>query len=426
MAAELTHVGNRRTRIVIAVIVLAQWFGTSLWFSPSGAADGISAWLDLGPGGFGLLIAATQCGFIVGSIACASTGASDRFPPSVIFAVAGVLGAAFNTVWILLPPDALVAWIARFGVGATLAGVYPIGMKMVVTRVGGSAGMALGWLVAMLTLGTAMPHVLRAIGAALPWQAVLGGSSVLAVVAALAVLAVGWEESRRRAHVDPAPEVPVTARAPSTSDATGGLRTVLGSREYRAAALGYAGHMWELYAFWAVVPVLVVAVLPGVAGPGQVAAVSAAVIGVGAVGSTLGGALSGRWGSHRIAAGALAGSGLVCLVYPLLPDGAAALKIAALLVWGVLVIADSPQFSALASAHVPAESTGVALTAMNALGFFVTVVSIVILQALVAAWGEIALWLLLPGPALGLLAMRPLWARTGRIADGGGGREQRT
>ena len=87
---------------------------------------------------------------------------------------------------------------------------------------------------------------------------------------------------------------------------------------------------------------------------------------------------------------------------------------------------DSPQFSALASAHVPAESTGVALTAMNALGFFVTVVSIVILQALVAAWGEIALWLLLPGPALGLLAMRPLWARTGRIADGGGGREQRT
>lgn len=407
---------GRGTGAAILAIVLAQWFGTSLWFSPSGAVDGLSAWLGSTPAQFGWLIAATQIGFIAGTLLSAATGVADRFPPERIFIVSSLAGAALNFVWTLGPSDLALVWISRFAVGVSLAGIYPMGMKMIVKRAQAKSAQALAWLVAMLTLGTAMPQFLSAVGASLPWQSIMWGSSALAVVGAGLVAAI----SGRRAGQASAPTVAATASGSSAPAATrpapakttdgSALRRLFRDRMFRAAVFGYVGHMWELYAFWTVVPTLVIAALADSDSPTALATTSFLVIGAGVVGCVAGGIVSRRTGGAAVAAVALAGSGLMCLIYPLLPD-VGPLLIAALALWGLLVIADSPQFSDLAARYAPAELTGTGLTAMNSLGFAVSVISIVILQSLIADIGVAAVWLLLPGPILGLVAMRPLLVR---------------
>jgi MFS family permease len=357
---------------------------------------------------FGWLIAATQLGFIAGTLAFAATGLADHFGASRIFAASCVAGAATNAALALPGVEYPAAWLLRFAVGLCLAGIYPLGMKMIVQWVGGRPAAALGWLVGMLTLGTAMPHALRASGASWPWEAVLIASSLLALVGAALVAFLG--------------DGPFAAppRRPGAGDAArpGAVWQVFRVPTFRASAFGYFGHMWELYAFWSVLPWLcrpVCAALALRAGGGfapSVALLSFAVIAVGGIGCVLGGLWSRRIGSARVAALALAGSGLMCLVYPLLPDDAISLRVAALFFWGFCVVADSPQFSALSAQFAPPRLLGSALVAQNGIGFLITVASILALSQALVAWGAAALWILLPGPLLGLWAMRPLLGRS--------------
>ena len=423
-------------RRAVALVVLAQWLGTSLWFSPSGAATGLMAQLQIGTAAFGWLIAATQLGFIAGTLTFAATGAADRFAASRIFAAASVVGALLNLALVTPGLGFDAVWGLRFGVGLCLAGIYPLGMKMIVQWVGGKPAAALGWLVGMLTLGTAMPHGLRAAGANWPWEAIVASSSVLALVGAALVYLLGdgphgprrMPASAQGPGPAPAPAgvAAATLTAPPltpTASRWGTLPQVFAVPEFRASALGYFGHMWELYAFWSVLPWLCAALAAdwaqhrgaalggGAAAAPSVAVLSFAVIAVGCLGCIAGGQLSRRIGSAWVAGAALAGSGLMCLLYPLIPAEALLLRVAVLFVWGFCVVADSPQFSAMSARYCPPQWLGSALAAQNGIGFFITVISILILSRAVPAWGAPAMWLLLPGPLLGLWAMRSLLGR---------------
>jgi len=405
-ATELTAARRRRT--AVALLVLSQWLGTSLWFSPSGAADGLMARLAIDSAAFGWLIAATQLGFIAGTLVSAATGLADRFGASRIFAASCVAGAATNVALALPGVEYAAAWSLRFAVGLCLAGIYPLGMKMIVQWVGGRPAAALGWLVGMLTLGTAMPHALRASGASWPWEAVLIASSLLALVGAALVAFLGDGPFA------------VLPRQPGAVDAArpGAVWQVFRIPTFRASAFGYFGHMWELYAFWSVLPWLCQPIAAALArrgdGAPSVALLSFAVIAIGGLGCVLGGQWSRRIGSAPVAALALAGSGLMCVLYPLLPEEALGLRVAALFFWGFCVVADSPQFSALSSQFSPPQLLGSALVAQNGIGFLITVVSILVLSRAVPAWGSAAMWILVPGPLLGLWALRPLLAPSNR------------
>ncbi|MDX1606337.1 MAG: MFS transporter, partial [Candidatus Competibacterales bacterium] len=281
---------------------------------------------------------------------------------------------------------------ARFVAGFCLAGIYPVGMKIAAAWYAGGLGRALGFLVGALVLGTASPHLLQGLGQDWDWRLVVGGTSLACVLGGILVALV--------------PEGPHLARGAPVS-----FRGVLGgfrSRPFRAAVLGYFGHMWELYAFWAFVPVWIAA--HGIQGAG-LSYLSFAVIAAGALGCVGGGFLVRYLGGGRVALGQLAVSGACCLASPLLLQAPDALFVAFLLLWGLTVAGDSPQFSALNAQYAPREVVGSALTLANSLGFAITIASLSLLE-----WLQFQVdpaWLLLPlalGPALGLWLGRPLLA----------------
>ena len=382
----------------VPTIVLAQLFGTSLWFSANSAAGSLMQAWGITEADIGLLTNAVQLGFISGTLTFALTGLADRFEASRIFMVCALLGALFNALFALAAEGLASGLPLRFAVGFCLAGVYPLGMKLVVSWVPERAGTVLAQLVGMLTLGSALPHGVRLAGADWSWQSTILVSSLLAILAAWMIRTLG--------------DGPFLKRQPGASPI--GLGQVLAAfriPQYRASALGYFGHQWELYAFWTLVPALIVA--SGLAAPRspELSGLAFLIIGIGAAGCILGGWWSQSVGSARVAATALAGSALCCLIFPMVASMVPGGLLLVLLAWGATVIADSPHFSALSAKACPPEIVGSAVTLQNAIGFAITMVSIQIGTAVVETLGVLTAWLLLPGPLLGLWGLAPLWRK---------------
>ncbi|MGR2738879.1 MFS transporter [Billgrantia sp. Q4P2] len=378
----------------LAIIVLAQLCGTSLWFSVNGVGLSLAHDLGFSEVDLGRLTLAVQAGFISGTLFIATTGLADRFRASRIFAASCLLGALVNAGFILTAAHFPLAVLLRFVTGLCLAGIYPLGMKLVIGWTPRHTGAALSWLVGMLTLGTALPHLLRGSTLGMPWEWPLLGASLLALLGGAMVHALG-----------DGPHLPPPAGRVRLSE---GL-AALGEGRFRAVAGGYFGHCWELYAFWMLTPFLVHREIERLlASSDLVAWLSFSIIALGLVGCVGGGLVSRRLGSLWVARWALTASGAICLAYPLLTWASPGFLLVLLFLWGLTVIADSPQFSALAAATAPRERVGSTLAVMNAVGFALTIPAIWLTTSLWAMQGTWVLWWLLPGPILGLWALRRL------------------
>jgi MFS transporter, DHA1 family, inner membrane transport protein len=379
-----------RARSSQATVVVAEFFGTSLWFSANAVSDRIAAAGGM-RGEILDLASAVQVGFVAGTLILGLMGLADRFRASHLFFTSSIVGAAANATIAWVPDHLPLVLASRFATGCALAGIYPIGMKLAISWEPRSASRTLAWLVAMLTLGTALPHLVRFLNATPDWRLVLFASSALACLGGVMVLMTGDG-----------------AMLPSGAHARLEVRAVLAQfrgLELRRAAFGYLGHMWELYAFWALAPLFCENALRLARMPtSSVPLWSFLCIAAGSIGCIGGGMLSTRLGSARVARYAMAGSALMCATVPFVRSGP--LLLTCLFVWGVTVIADSPQLSTLAFEGADRRSVASALAILNGSGFALTAVSIHLCTAMWPAWGPAVAVLLLPGPCLGIAALR--------------------
>lgn len=371
------------------VISLAQLLGTSLWFSANSAAIDLMQQWQITVADIGWMTNAVQAGFIIGTFVFAYTGIADRFKASYIFVYSAILGAFFNFCFAWFAHGLKDALIYRFLVGLCLAGIYPIGMKLIVLWAPHQAGQALAKLVAMLTLGTALPYFINSFPTHFAWQTVMICSSSLALIAALLIYQLGD---------------PIVSPKPQNIVSSGGTFQVFKIRKFRAAAIGYFGHMWELYAFWTIIPLFIAkSGIPEQLGYNNISLLTFFVMACGAIGCLVGGYLSKYIGNRRIAIGSLSISGLSCLVFALgwrfLP---AWFLLILLAIWGASVIADSPQFSALSTQSCPSEKVGAALAIQNSIGFTLTIISIALTTYAFDIIGLDSAWILFIGPILGI------------------------
>lgn len=380
---------------ILPAIVVSQFAATSLWFAGNAVMPDLQRAAGLPASAVGDVTIAVQLGFIAGTLVFAWLALADRHSPRLIFFLCALAGAAANGATLATGGEYLPLLAVRFATGVFLAGLYPVGMKIASGWYDRDLGLALGWLVGALVLGTALPHLIRGLGGGLPWQGVIVAVSVIAVAGGVVMLALVPDGP----HLKPGAGFDPTA-----------LATIFRSADFRASAFGYFGHMWELYAFYAFLPVLLAARLGAAAA--AVSLWSFAAIAAGVVGCIGGGYLSRRAGSLRVARLQLSASGLCCLVSPLAFLAPLPVFLAFLLAWGVVVAGDSPQFSALNARFAPPQRIGSALTIANCIGFSITIVSIALLARLIGIAGpQYAFLMLLPGPVLGLAALRRLAGR---------------
>jgi MFS family permease len=378
------------SRSALILIVIAQFLGTSLWFAGNAAAsewEGILGREGIVP----MLTSVVQFGFIIGTFLYALWSIPDRFSPSEVFFFSAIFASLSNLAILIFPLSYGSLLAFRFLVGFFLAGIYPVGMKIAADYFEKGLGSALGFLVGALVLGTAFPFLLKALELSFSWKLILFTTSGLAL---LGGSLIGFF----------VPNGPYRKLNPKLD--LGLLPKLAKNNSLKGAAGGYFGHMWELYTFWAFLPVLIAYLNHDVSIQDQ-SFWTFLVIGVGGFSCALGGIIALKKGSEKVALVSLVGSGfcgVILLVFPGIPQG---LVLPFLLIWGIAVTADSPQFSTLVAQSVAPEHRGTALILVNSLGFALTIISIQIAKVLSEFVGpQIYLGALCLGPMAGVILFK--------------------
>jgi MFS family permease len=382
-------------RASVAVLIATQIAVLSLWFSSAAVLPEMAREAGLSAARLAWLSTAVQIGFGVGAIIYALLGFADRYDPRRVFMLSALAGAGANLALLAVPIGGWEAVTLRALTGAAMAGVYPVGMKIATGWGKTDRALLVGLLVGALTIGSASPHLISFIGGA-EWRLTIWASTLLAAAGGCTILMVGLGPHHARA-----PRLDITAIALTWTD-----------RRIRLAVIGYIGHMWELYAFWAWVAVFATGSfkLAGEADASGLGKLTAfAAIALGGLACVPAGWIADRIGRALVAQICLIASGGAALASALLYGGPAWPMMAVLIVWGIAIIPDSALYSTLVADAAPPERAGSLLTIQNALGFLLTAMTVQLAPALAAqiGWAWV-LAIMSLGPAMGIRAMQLL------------------
>ncbi len=392
--------GHRRWRVLL-LLALAELLAMGLWFSASAVVPELRDAWQLTDVGAAWLTMSVQLGFVTGALLSAFLTLADVWDPRHLIAGSALVGAVATIAIAAVADGPAVALPLRFITGMALAGVYPPGMKIVAGWFRGGRGMAIGILVGALTVGSAMPHLLRPLGGIGEWRLVLYGAAGLALVGA-AIAALGLESG--------------PYEAPSSPFDPHAVGRILRDRPTMLANAGYFGHMWELYAVWTWIPAFLTAsfALDGTPAstPELASYLAFGTIAIGGPGAWLAGVLADRVGRTAVTSASMIVSGACCLLAGALFGASPWLLAPLCLIWGFAVVADSAQFSTCVTELAERSYLGTALTLQTAIGFLLTLITIRLLPVWEEAWTW--RWAFVPlaiGPVAGTLSMLRLRAR---------------
>jgi len=268
-------------------------------------------------------------------------------------------------------------------------------MKIMATWTQADRGLGIGLLVGALTVGSAAPHLLNALGGIGQWQQVLWFAAGLAALGAVIGLLFIHEG-------------PYTTKAPKFS--LKDIQHVLSDKKVMLANLGYLGHMWELYAMWAWLFAFLTARF-AISNVSQQWAgfVTFAAIAIGGVGSVIAGKIADKIGRSTVTSVSMAVSAFCALIIGQFYGASPLLVSIVALIWGLFIVADSAQFSASVSELADRRYVGTALTLQTSMGFLLTLFTIRMIPTLERTFGwEWAFAFLALGPIVGIWAMQSL------------------
>lgn len=379
---------------ILPVIVFSQFAVTSLWFAGNAIIIDLQSAMNVGIEDTGIVTSAIQLGFISGTLIFALLSFSDRYSPRKIFFICSVLGSISNLLIYFIAYDLFSLLVLRFITGFLLTGIYPVGMKIAAGWYKKGLGNAIGLLVGALVLGTAFPHLIKSFGGSLPWEQVIFVISAFSFAGGITIYL----------FVEDGPYI-----SSGTKFNPKAIITIFKYKELRSSALGYFGHMWELYTFWALIPIILLYYFKLKEIELNISFWSFLIIASGSVGCIVGGVISKKIGSVKVAYMQLALSGFCCLVSPIMFSSPPTLFLAYLIIWGIVVVGDSPQYSAIIALSAPKELVGSGLTLVNSIGFTITILSLwFVYQFLDIIDISYALMILALGPMLGLISMKKL------------------
>jgi MFS family permease len=395
-----------RTIILLSFSVL---FSMGVYFSASAVVPALTQLWSLDDGGRSWLTMSVQLGFVIGAVLSSLTNLSDILPTPRLMAISAFLAGLSTALIGLIATSFPIALILRLLTGVFLVGVYPVGMRIISTWTKADRGLGIGLLVGALTIGSASPHIVNALGGVGNWKIVIYSAAGLAALGGLLALL----------FIEEGPYRPSTPKFNWKY-----VGQVVRNRELVLANAGYLGHMWELFAMWAWIQVFLTASFHAV-GISEVwaSAVAFAVIGIGGLGSIAAGQLADNFGRTTLTIVLLLTSGLCSIIVGFLFGGNPILLVILCLIWGFAIVADSAQFSAAVSELCQKEYTGTALTLQTSLGFLLTLVTIRLVPTLKGMFGwNWAFAFLALGPIAGIWAMYALRKSPEAVKLAGGNR----
>lgn len=351
----------KNQKLILLIIVVAQFFCTSLWFAGNAVLSSLIALFNLPETALTWLTLSVQLGFVCGTLVFAFAGWSDKYAAKNVFFISALLGATANGL-LLYAHSLNDLMLFRFLTGFFLAGIYPVGIKLAALHFEKKMGKAIGLLVGALVLGTALPHLINWLTTSLSWKWVIATTSTLAILGGVAVL-LGLPETKSKS---------------SSKFQVQNIFKIFTEKKLRSPAFAYFGHMWELYSFWAFLPVILFWYFQKNGLPvHQVALYSFIIIAAGSVSSIFSGFIAEKIGKEQTAFLSLFCSCVCGLLSPIVFYYANFyVLLFFLLIWGFTVISDSPMLSSLVAENAESTAQGSIITLVNSIGFLTTLASL--------------------------------------------------